>query len=63
MALVCRTLVGESATPLDIRWDFKLLYGQLDVPVLVTSRDLNSSLLTSVYVWLFVVYRPSGSSD
>ncbi|GAB9468663.1 Tkl protein kinase [Globisporangium polare] len=48
--LTALTLVGESATPLDIRWDFKLLYGQLDVPVLVTSRDLNSSLLTSVEV-------------
>lgn len=50
--LLRRKLVGESATVLDIRWDFKLLWGQLNASVLVTSRDPSSSLLTSVYVVL-----------
>lgn len=48
--LYSRKLVGESVTPLDVRWDFKLLYGQLNAPVLVMSRDPSSSLLTTVYV-------------
>lgn len=53
--LLCRKLVGESATALDIRWDFKLLWGQLNASVLITSRDPSSSLLTSVYVVLCCV--------